>query len=249
MTAAGEALLSDGAPSSDDHQGSLFEPSAVVAVRLVEPAPKRARTLRLPVLQDVYDWGGRTDGMACRLSAWEALADAARPRTMADCVGSTEPCIYVGCRHHMWSDDMVAGASGPRIPRRIAEFEHLVDHVDPEDWGETCSLRVAARVVLRPSETGKWIGASADGEAIARPGPSLVTDGCCRRWEPVASEISRPDRVDAAVLGRFLGGLSREQIRKNLNAAAAKVRADPEMRQWAVDNDIDPDRVFDVDDD
>jgi hypothetical protein len=211
----------------------------------VEEAPKRRR--RLPVLSQPSLM------LDPELEEYAVKATALRPKVRGDCedVVGDGPCPFVSCRYHLWSDSMDADDDADeddhaaKLPRRMRWFEHLVETMEPETWGETCSLRVAERVIPRPSETGKWEGHSVDGEVIAVPGPVLSGDPGRRHWEPVPEEFASPRKVDAAVLGRFMGGLSREQIRKDLNSAAAKFRADPEIRELADAYDLDLDRWLD----
>lgn len=244
MTAAGEQTEPVAAPS--DEQPTLFVlepiPASVGLDDSIPPRPKRRRlrVVSQPLLRNLDP----------ELDEFIAEAERTHPRSLGDCdrVVGDGPCPFVSCKMHLWSDGLDDDEVDDKLPRRMRWFEHLVETVHPDDWGETCAMRIAMRVVIEASETGKHEGHSADGEPIATPGPVLVGDPGRRRWEPVQGDFAVPRKVDAAVLGRFLGGLSREQIRKNLNAAAEKVRADPAMRQWAVDNDLDPDRVFEVDD-
>lgn len=196
------------------------------------PKRKRIRVLQQPMLHLDPD-----------LDAYVELAEKQRPRTRGDCATAVGdgPCPYVSCKMHLWSDTLDTDDEAEegeddetaKMPRRMRWFEHLVETVHPADWGETCALRVAERVVLRPSETGKHEGHSSDGEVIAVPGPVLSGSPGRRYWEPVSEEFAAPKKVDAAVLGRLCGGLSREQMRKDLNSAMAKVRADPDIRELA----------------
>lgn len=230
----------------DPKQTSMFakdneeSPDQAVPSR---PKRRRIRVIQQPMLH-----------LDPELDEYVELAERLRPRTRGDCATAVgdDPCPFVSCKMHLWSDSMDTDDEADeddvdptaKMPRRMRWFEHMVETVPVEEWGETCALRVAERVVLRPSETGKHEGHSSDGEVIAVPGPVLVGDAGRRRWEPVPAEFASPRKVDAAVLGRFMGGLSREQMRKDLNSAAAKVRADPEIRELADAMDLDLDRFM-----
>lgn len=206
------------------------------------PKRRRLRVLNQPLLRNLDP----------ELDILAREAEGLRPRTRGDCdtaVGDG-PCPFVSCRMHLWSDAIGQddedddGEFDQKLPRRMRWFEHLVETVPPEEWGETCALRVAERVVLQPSETGKWEGHSSDGEVIAVPGPVLSGDQGRRCWKQVEPEFAVPKKVDAAVLGRFLGGLSREQVRKDLNSATSAVRADQVIRELVAAMGLDPDRLL-----
>lgn len=208
-----------------------------------EPVAKRPRRRRLRVINQSLE-------LDPGLAEFTELAERIRPKTRGDCetaVGD-DACPFVSCKMHLWSDafseeeDDVGDPE--KLPRRTRWFEHLIEVLPVEEWGETCAFRVAERVVLQPSETGKWEGHSSDGEVIARPGPALAGGQGHRYWEPVGPDFAEPRKVDAAVIGRFLGGLSREQIRKDLNSAASVVRADPVIREFVESMGIDPDRFL-----
>lgn len=221
-------------------QSSMFE--GVPAARPVEtdrPRRRRLKVVQQPLLRHLDP----------ELDDLSVEAEQLRPRTRGDCetaVGDG-PCPFVSCKMHLWSDafsEEEDGSDPEKLPRRTRWFEHLVETVDPEDWGETCAFRVAERVVLRPSETGKWEGHSSDGEVIGIPGPVLSGDQGRREWQPVDPEFASPKKVDAAVLGRFLGGLSREQIRKDLNSATAAIRSDDVIREFVTAMGLDPDKLL-----
>jgi hypothetical protein len=247
MAAIGEQV-NDCVPSPEPEQKLLFTMAELPArVGLDDSdAPGVPRRRRLRVVQPLL----RIDP---DLDEWVDRARAEQPKTRGDCdraVGD-EPCPYVSCRMHLWADQLADSDvdDGGGLPRRMRQFEHLVETEEPENWGETCALRVAERVTPEPSATGKWEGHSIDGEVIATPGPILDGGPGNRVWLAAPEEFASPRKVDAAVLGRFLGWLSREQIRKDLNRAAALFRADPAIRQWAVDRGLDPDRLLEIDDD
>jgi hypothetical protein len=126
-------------------------------------------------------------------------------------------------------------------------FEHLIESEDPEAWGETCSLRVAEIVVVTHTKDGKWVGRTGDGEPLPLPGPVLGGSPGNRIWEQVPARLASSKDADAAVIGRLLGGLSRETIRKCIRGAAAQVRSDPTIREIAVDLGPDPDALFSID--
>lgn len=244
-------LRAERSEASEPEQVSMFstvdEPARVGLDD--EPAPPPRRRLRLRVVsQPLLPMPLDPD-----LAEWVQLAKDSQPRTHGECDrmvweddGSPAPCPFVSCKLHLWSDELEDADvdDGSGLPRRMRQFEHLIETVDPAQWGETCSLRVAKSVTLEPSETGKWIAKSSDGEVIGMPGPSFDTDR--REWVAVEGEFAAPRSLDAAVIGRFLGGLSREQIRKDLNRAAARLRADAEARAWALDTGIDLDRTPEI---
>lgn len=227
-------------------QRSLFDMDAVseperVGLDDVPDPPRRRKVRRLRVVQP------QLRNLDPGLEPWVERAETERPRTLGDCdrVVGSEPCPFVSCKMHLWSDEVEDGG----LPRRMRWFEHMTNSLPPEEWGETCAMRVARGVVIVPSATGKHEAHSADGEPVGRPGPVLEGPPGDRRWVQHTGDEAAPRKVDKAVIGRFLGGLSREQARKDLNRAGAKCRADPEFRAWAVDHGLDPDALFEVDDD
>ena len=215
-------------------QTSIFPDDAEPRPRppKAKPAPGRLVQLRTGPISPADPQPGFEfdDG----LSRWVQAIDWARPRTWGDCqaIGECDPCPLVMCRHHLWSASKVPGAAPGELPERTRWFEHLVDTLPPDEWGETCSLRVAQRVMIVASEEGKWLGRTRiEGEAVGRPGPSLslVANPLWVQHEP---RFQSPTEVNDAVIGRFIG-CSRETARQIKARASAKLCADPALAHLA----------------
>jgi hypothetical protein len=226
-------------------QTSLFS----AEVEPAQPKTKAARPGRLVQLRTgPIDTSDPQQGFEFDpdLGRWVDVVAWARPSTWGDCkaIGEGDPCPFVLCRHHLWSASPVRGPDGDpsepgELPGRVRWFEHLVDTLEPEEWGETCSLRVASRVRLEASPEGKWVGRSSiEGETIGRPGP-VLGGGAHPRWVQQEAELSAPTEVNDAVIGRLMGGASRESVRQWKLGALDKVMGDQGLADLADDFDID----------
>lgn len=194
------------------------------------------------------------------LEPWLAEAARLRPTTWGECQDRLGDglCPFVSCRMHLWCDS-----------NSIPLFERAVDELDPDDIGETCALRIADAVELRPSPSGKSVCRTKDAEAVVghpRPTPILPAAMLAEAmgptplsperwaqlklggWQELPPEERNPTQIDAAVIGRFLG-LSREMVRIIKNRARRKFMADPVIVDLAETMDIRAGLLSDDDDD
>jgi len=75
----------------------------------------------------------REQRAALRLRRHLPVIEAQRPRTRADCLGHAHPCMWVGCRHHLYLD----------VNPENGSIKLNFPGVPLEKLTETCSLDVA----------------------------------------------------------------------------------------------------------
>ena len=68
----------------------------------------------------------------------------ARPRQWSECAHLTGPCPWVGCRHHLYLE----------LNDESGSMRILKPGLEPDEIGETCSLRVAEAGQHRLQEVG-----------------------------------------------------------------------------------------------
>jgi hypothetical protein len=209
-----------------------------------EPAPP----VRRVITRDQIDQRGLN--LDPDLDQWMVKASKLQPKTFAECERQTfadpSPCPFVSCKFHLYSDALKVDEHGrPVLPKRMLDFERMVESVPPSRWGETCSLRIANRVIVEKTESGKPASHSIDGHPIAKVGPSF--DHESREWVDCESHLQKPTVLEPAVIGRFLG-VSREKARQYWLGARAVLRENRFILQQALDRDIDVDAWLDGDD-
>lgn len=218
-------------------QGSFNFGAADTEVEKPAPRLVPAQSLRRRVTRDAPPQASLA--LDPTLPEWVERARVEQPKTRGDCherIGD-DACPFVSCHYHIYAEALVVNDDGsPSLHSRMRKFERMAEALEPEEWGETCGLRVADKVVLVDTETGKRSARSADGEPFGAVGP--IIDPVTGEWYQQADLAKRhPASVDAASLARWFE-LSREQVRKILHAARERVRRDPIIQQEAIDRGI-----------
>lgn len=141
-------------------------------------------------------------GAAVHLAVERAEGLAFSVRVVPERATELGPCPWVGCRYHTWHARHQQGVSSE------LQFESLVEQVEPEEWGETCSLDVAEAV---DTGAGGTLGAS---------GPGFVMVDGRYEWRRGSSHThaATGSELDHADVGRRVG-VSREQVRLDEHAA------------------------------
>jgi len=131
--------------------------------------------------------GGGQERRQSTEAAWARLlteriepSDEPRPRTRGECWAGPRPCPWVGCRYHLWLDE-IGG-------KEVATYHDC----DPWDLRETCALDVAERGRHTLEEVGVVMG-------VTRERVRQLLDRALSRFRAAMCRAERPGALREAL--------------------------------------------------
>ena len=87
----------------------------------------------------------RTENEEEDLGSWMDMAKRVRPRTRQECVNQDRPCLFVGCKHHLYLD----------VNQDTGSIKFNFPSKEVWEMKETCALDVADRGGITLEEVGE----------------------------------------------------------------------------------------------